>query len=464
MSNIYGLLSVASSALNVQQKAIDITGNNIANVNTPGYSRQRLNMIQNSPVRVWGATMSTGVKADPRVTRFYDQFLNAQLNTENGSLGRWEAQKDALEKAEMLFNDVSGFGLSTAMADYWNAWQNVSNNPSGHVERAGLLSAGEHLAATLKQIREGLSDLQQAIDGQVDDIASRINEMADQIAQLNQKITQVEINGHNANDYRDQRDQLVFDLAKLIDIDSFEDGDGNISVMVGGGKPLVEGAFSWELTTADNGGFQDIFWQGNSANSVNITSRITGGELNGWIEARDGHIADYVNRLDSLAASMISEINTLHSSGFTLDSLTTTGVDFFAGSSAADIAVNPAVAADTNLIAAAGDAASVPGDNSTALAIAGLQNKPTLSGGTATFDQYFSSLLGNVGSDVQEADFSFKHQDSMVLSLENRRQEVSGVSLDEEMVNLVKFQHAYNAAAKLITTTDEMLETLLSIK
>ena len=153
--------------------------------------------------------MSTGVKADPRVTRFYDQFLNAQLNTENGSLGRWEAQKDALEKAEMLFNDVSGFGLSTAMADYWNAWQNVSNNPSGHVERAGLLSAGEHLAATLKQIREGLSDLQQAIDGQVDDIASRINEMADQIAQLNQKITQVEINGHNANDYRDQRDQLV---------------------------------------------------------------------------------------------------------------------------------------------------------------------------------------------------------------------------------------------------------------
>ncbi len=464
MTNIYGLLNIGSSALSTQQKAIDLTGNNIANVNTPGYSRQRLNIIQSSPVRVWNATMSTGVTADTRIQRFYDQFLGAQLNAENESLGRWEAQKDGLDKVELLFNDVSGFGLSTAMEDYWNAWQNVVNNPSGYVERSSLLSAGENLAATFNQIRNGLTDLQETIDDNVDDVTARINQMAEQIADLNRQITQVEVGGHNANDYRDQRDQLVFNLAKLIDIESFEDGDGNMTVMIGGGKPLVEGPFSWDLSTADNGGSQDVFWQDSSGNLVNVTSRITGGELKGWIESRDVLINDYINRLDTLAGTMISEINSLHSTGFTLDSTTTTGVNFFTGTNAADIAVNTSVAADTDLIAAAASAAAVPGDNSNAIAIANLQNSATMLSGSATFDQYFSSLLGKVGSDVQAAQFKYNHQDSMVLSLENKRQEISGVSLDEEMVNLVKFQHAYNAAAKLITTTDEMLDTLMSLK
>jgi flagellar hook-associated protein 1 FlgK len=234
--------------------------------------------------------------------------------------------------------------------------------------------------------------------------------------------------------------------------------------MIGGGKPLVEGPYSWDLSTADNGGAQDVFWQDSGGSLVNVTGRITGGELKGWIEARNVHIDDYINRLDTLAGTMISEINTLHSAGFTLDSTLTTGVAFFTGSNASDIAVTPGIAADPNLVAAASSAAALPGDNSTALAIADLQNSASMSAGSATFDQYFNSLLGVVGSNVQTAKFSLEHQDSMILSLENRRQEVSGVSLDEEMINLVKFQHAYNAAAKLITTTDEMLQTLLSIK
>ena len=137
MTNIYGLFTIGQSALMAQQKGIDVTGNNIANVNTPGYSRQRLALVQNSPVRTDNSTLSTGVKAEQQIQRYYDQFLNAQLSEENESLGRWEARKNSLEKAELLFDEVSGYGLNAAMSDFWNAWQNLANNPAGLVDSYG---------------------------------------------------------------------------------------------------------------------------------------------------------------------------------------------------------------------------------------------------------------------------------------------------------------------------------------
>lgn len=462
MSNIYGLLSIGQSALLTQQKAIDITGNNIANVNTPGYSRQRLNIQQRNPVRVDGQTMSTGVTADTGIQRFYDQFLGAQLNGENENLGRWEAQKQALERAELMFDDSVSSGLSSAMSGFWNAWQDMSNNPSGVAERTSLISAGQYLATTFNQTYNNLRDLQGDIDTHVTNIVSDINDMTDRIAELNRKVNQVEVTGHNANDFRDERDQLVLELSKLIDIQSFEDGDGNINVSVGSGKPLVDGTATWDLTTADNGGVQDVFWQASDGSTVNITGQITSGELKGWIYSRDTSIDDYLTRLDTLAASMISEVNTLHAAGTTLDSVTTTGVNFFSGTGAVNMAVNSAIEGNSDLIAAAGAGEGLPGGNSTAIAIASLQTTATMPG-SSTFDAYYNSLVGQVGADVQSADFNQKHQQTMVENLKEYRQEVSGVSLDEEMVNLIQFQQAYSAAAKLITTADEMVDTLLSM-
>ncbi len=461
MPNIYGLLDIGRNALLSQQKAIDITGNNIANVHTPGYSRQRINLEQSTPVRDQGATMSRGVRTNQAIQRFYDKFLADQLNNENANLGRWEAQKNALEKVEVMFDDISGYGVSGAMSEFWNAWQDLTNNPSGFVERTSLLSASQHLTSTFTQLRENIVGVQEDIDDQVDNIVADINRLAAQIAELNRKVVQEEVSGYNANDYRDQRDLLVFELANLIDIDSFEDGDGNIAVMVGGGRPLVEGAKSWTMSTADNGGVQDVFWQDSSGTLVNITSQITGGELKGWTEARDVLISDYLNRLDTLAGGIISEVNTLHIAGYALDGSQN---NFFTGSDASDMAVNSSIVADINLIAASGTLAGLPGDNSTAIAIANLQSALTMSANTTTFDQYYSSLVGKVGSDVRSSNLNHEHQTAMMKQLETHRQEISGVSLDEEMVNLVKYQHAYNAAAKLITTTDELLDSLMSIK
>jgi flagellar hook-associated protein 1 FlgK len=465
MPNIYGLLTIGQTALLAQQKAIDITGNNIANVNTPGYSRQRLNLEQSSPVREDGVTMSTGVVAKREIQRFYDRFVNSQINTEQEGLGRWEAEKSALEKIELMFDEASGFGLSAAMTDFWNTWQDVANNPGGYVERIELLSSAQYMTDIFNQTSNNLLAYQSEVDISITNVVDQINSFADQISELNLQISRVEVTGHNANDYRDERDSLVKELSKLIDLESFEDEQGQMTVTVGGGKPLVEKSSTWTLNAMDNGGVQDIYWRSNDGSTTNITNSITDGELKGWVETRDVHLANYRTQLNDLADAIVDRVNTLHSNGTTLDSVSTTGVDFFdpTGTTASTIAVDSAVLANTDLIAAAGGTEGVPGGNATAIAIAELQNSSQAALGNATFDNYYNSLVGNIGHDASTATFNFDHQTNMLNHLENQRQEISGVSLDEEMVNLVKYQHAYNAAAKLITMTDELMQTVLSL-
>ena len=176
---------------------------------------------------------------------------------------------------------------------------------------------------------------------------------------------------------------------------------------------------------------------------------------------RDAAIPDYLSRLDALAGGIITEVNNLHTGGFDLDALA--GEAFFSGTTAADIGINPNIQADPNRIAAASTAAGVPGDNSNAIAIAGLQHAGIMGGGTATYDDFYSALVTDVGNQVQTAAGYAEHQGVMVTSLENYRDSISGVSLDEEMLNLIKFQHAYDAAAKLISTVDEMIDTVMNM-
>jgi flagellar hook-associated protein 1 FlgK len=382
---------------------------------------------------------------------------------------------------------------------------------------------------------------------------------------LNQKIIQMESGGNKANDYRDQRDLVLKELSELIDISSFEDANGGVAVSVGSGQMLVEGTHAYTLDTQLNSsGLNDIVWLDSSNNTVTITDRIAGGKLKGWLDARDLDIKSSLNRLDMLAQTLMTEVNTQHVAGYGLDG--STGTDFFAGAataagvmdsaltitaeeggagnlsitlvgggtagsetvttdpvtgdiqiaiedgvstraqiaaalqshsaiatvtpaapagsawalgagtdsvtltggaSAANLQVNAAIVNDTNLIAAAEGYDTVPGDkpgdNGNAIAIANLQGALTMSSNSATFGAYYESLVSDVGHMVQQADSYYDHQSQMVQQLDNYRESISGVSIDEEMVNLVKFQNAYEAAAKLVNIADEMLETILTI-
>ncbi|MEA3435313.1 MAG: flagellar hook-associated protein FlgK [Thermodesulfobacteriota bacterium] len=458
MSNILGLLDIGRGALLAHQKAISITGHNIANVNTPGYSRQRVNLA-NLGLTSASGQMGAGVRASD-IQRIYDQFLGSQINTESYNLGKWEAQKSSLERVEIIFDETTGFGLNQAMGDFWNAWQDLVNNPEGHTERQVLVAKSEIMAEIFNKISSDLNQQQNDIDSSIEGAVNEINTIAGQISDLNIKISDIEKSGQSANDLRDERDLLLKELSSMIDINSFEGNDGQVTVLVGNGRPLVQPPYSLSLSTVTNAsGHEDVVWVDRDGNSVDITNDISGGKLKGWLEVRDVKIEDYKTRLDDLASSIITEVNNLHTAGFDLNGAA--GGAFFTGTSASDIAVDTNIVNDVNMIAASGTGA--PGDNSNAIAIANLQNSLLMSGGTATCDDFYNSLVSDVGIDVQSAQMNYDHQTAMASSLDNYRESISGVSIDEEMVNLVKFQHAYDAAAKLISAVDEMMNTVMNM-
>ena len=467
MANIiYGMLNVAKTSLITQQKALDVTANNIANVNTEGYSRQRLNMEQNEPVRFEGGTLSTGVRANRTIQRIYDRFINAQLAEAAAKEGRWQAQGEILEKAELMFDEVSGYGLNHSMSQFWDAWQQLSNNPSGYTERVTLIGESQNMTDVFNKLTRDLDQVQQDSDVSIEGAVDDINTLTREMAELNLKIAEVEAgNEHSANDFRDQRDLKLKELSSLINVNSFEDADGYLTVVTANGHTLVDRVNSWNLTTDLNAsGFNDVFWESSSGATQNITGDISDGKLKGWIEARDTVIPDYLSRLDDMAQSMITAVNTLHSSGLTMEAPPDdTGIDFFSGTDASDIAVNSDIVNNSNLLAAALNTEGVPGGNGNAIAISELQNSLSMSGGTATVDEFYDSLVSDVGRNVSQAKVNTDHQSMVSLQLSTYREEVSGVSMDEEMVNMVQFQSAYSAAAKVVTAVDEMLQALIAM-
>jgi flagellar hook-associated protein 1 FlgK len=461
MSNIIGLLDLGRSALLTHQQAIHTTGHNIANVNTPGYTRQRVNIAANTPLDSTPGQIGNGVTST-EVQRIYDRYVSDQINAEQHELGRWEAQRSAMERVELTFDETVGFSLNLAMTEFWNAWQDLSNNPEGHTERVALISKSDALATAFNQMSKDLGQQQRDMDSRIQVAVGEINALAVEIAQLNQKISAAEIGGQNANDLRDQRDLRVKEISKMADVNAYEDGQGGVTLSIADGRPLVEGPHVWSLATQTNAaGHLDIVWTDSGGATTDITGSIRGGKLKGWLEVRDTAIPDYLSRLDAMADGIITEVNILHTGGYDLNKLA--GETFFSGTTAADIGINPNIQADPNRIAAASSVAGVPGDNSNAIAISGLQHASLMGGGTATYDDFYRALVTDVGNQIQTAVGYAEHQGVMVTNLENYRESISGVSLDEEMLNLVKFQHAYDAAAKLISTVDEMINTIMNM-
>ena len=461
MTNIIGLLDLGRGALLTHQRSIHVTGHNIANAGTPGYTRQRVNLAAAPALSDSPGQMGSGVYATD-IQRVHDRYIDAQLVSGKEALGRWQAQKDALEKAEMVFNEFEGYGLNQAMTDFFGAWHDLSNNPDGYVERVTLVNKAQYMTATFNRMSVDLQQQQLDLDVSIEGTVNEINRLAVQIADLNHSIAEIEINGENANDLRDQRAMGLQELAQMIDIDTYEDNDGRVSVLVGDGQPLVQITDAWQLSTRTNAaGHLDVLWQDRGGNTVDITAAIDGGNLKGWLEARDVILVDDLNRLDALAAGFMTNVNALHSAGFDLNA--DPGENFFNGITAADMTMNPNISANTDMIAASATAIGIPGDNSNALAIAGLQHALLMNGGNATFDDYYQSLVAATGNQVRAAADHHQHEATMSASLDNFRESVSGVSLDEEMLNLIKFQHAYDAAAKLIGTVDEMIDTVMNM-
>jgi flagellar hook-associated protein 1 FlgK len=663
MAGLYGVLDMCKWATLSQQTNIEVIGHNIANVNTPGYSRQKVLLETGTPLTTFVGQMGTGVKA-VGVQREYDKYINAQLNFEKQILGNWEAQDYNFQRIEGIFNETSEYGLSATMNEFWNAWQALADNSSGRAERVGLLSIGETLAGDFNKMYEELQTIQTDINSSVKEGVDDINALVDQIVELNEKISSIELGEVQANDLRDQRDARLDELAEKIGCTSFEDDVGQTTIFLENGNPLVQGRMGWHLVVdvdPTNSNFYDVSWDDGTGTLTNITGSINRGELSGLLEMRDTVISTYLKKVDKLAAGIINEVNKLHYYGYGLDSSTennffnplsvstdisadnTGGASISAGTvydntvltlddyeirftaadrytvynvtentavtagyvinadnntiyfdegggeltatlgtgnynasemaaeieraleaagaldytvtydataesfaisgsanfdilwqsgnggagslaaetlgfdgtaddsgaagytsdfaanhtyisghnisfegitvaitdgatgpasgdiftvnstegAAKNTTVNSVIVNDVNKIAASED--SVGDDNLNALAIAALRDGNYMNNHTSTFDSYYNGVVGEVGVEVNSSSRTLLYKQTMIDQLTTRKESISGVNLDEEMANLIRYQQAYTAAARMIGAVDEMLTELLNI-
>jgi flagellar hook-associated protein 1 FlgK len=475
MRSTFGGIEISKRGIFTQQAALTTAGHNIANANTRGYSRQTVNMVAAAPMEAMGLTRSTvagqmgqGVTFD-KVTRIRETFLDKQYTNENKSLGEWTIRRDTLEKLEAIINEPSDTGLSKVMDNFWNSWQELSKQPDNIETRAVVKESALAVTDAFNHAAKQLNDLASDLNDNISVKATQVNSTLKQVASLNNEIFRVEGLGNDANDLRDQRDVLIDDLSKVINISVQEENAGYHVMM--GSVDLVQGQTATEFTE--------------SLARSSYPTDLNSGELSGLLLSTDRYVKEYQNQLNSMVTTMVTTVNDTHKQGYTLQDPVTKGGDFFVPvtdftKAAETMAVSSNVTDHLENIAASmatytdptdGKVKVVKGNNELALKLADLKNqkynfdgsgvgKIILNGGT--FDEFLRAVVSEIGVQSQEAQRQVTNQTILVEQVDSRRQSVSGVSMDEEMANMIKFQHAYNAAARSLTTFDEMLDKVIN--
>jgi flagellar hook-associated protein 1 FlgK len=568
MSGITFVLNLAREALMAQQRGIHVTGHNIANVNTPGYTRQRLILTANAVTVDSRIKLGLGVKSDS-VVQYFDRLTTKHINQRTSELSKYESKQSILEYLQGIFNEESGNGLNKTLEDFWNAWQDLADNPGGIAERTALLQKTNNMCHRFYALYNGLVQTKDEMNTNLKISVNELNTLTEQVASLNERIVASEASGTTANDLRDQRINAIEKMSQLVDTTYIESDNGSMMVLTTSGIPLVDGNESWELNQEGN----NIYW-----NNIptDISNRLSGGKIGAWMDLRDEIIPQYMADLDELAGTMISQVNGLHYGGYALDNSTnryffnpfnmgplqygapwtgsstvsvggaytgnatktftftidgsgTVGTNSFdvdwidgQGNSgnllvtptsysnlsvfegiqisfgAGDVVVDTetfSVAVTDNTgaagsIALSSDVDGLPeniaastapgesGNNQNALAIQALQDEtlnirkwiyqrgtlPSSQDQSGTMDEYYTIFVGDMGMLVEENNQNQSFNQTMIDQLNEIRDSISGVNLDEETVNLIKYQHAFTAASKLVTVCDEMLENLLNMR
>ena len=458
MSGLSSALNLGKSSLATHQKLIEVAGNNIANVNTPGYSRQVANLATVPALNMRGFLVGQGVTVSS-VQREQDVFLTRQLRDKNAALGEQAAKTSHLTELERIF-DIGDNSLSSRINEFFDAWQQLSANPGGSVERNAVLQQGALVADGFQTAQKDLQRLGSQIDDTLAAKLGDINLKLQQVADFNQRISTVEATGVSANSDRDQRDLLLQELSYSLGVQAYENSNGTVSVQLGNGLPLVEGNRAMSLEAGQDGD-KMTFAVNLGSTTRPLDGNSLGGEFKGLLSLRDELIPQVQGQLDQLAHALVTEVNALHAAGTGQDG--STGVLFFRNlTEASGAAGNIGVAITDSRQLAAGQNAG-EGDNRNALAMAALAESKVL-GGTDTFTTFYGNLASRVGLAGAQNRLSQTGLEDTLVQLQNLRDSKVGVSLEEEMINLIQFQRGFEASAKLLTTVDEMMETVLSIK
>lgn len=545
-------LNTGKTSLFSNQKSIEITGNNIANVNTEGYSRQKAVYSDFPSLKFGNYFVGQGVKITD-ITREYDVFVNEQLLDKSQLLGSEDAKATPLAELERVFS-VGDDTLATEIDRFFDSWQELSANPSGQVERDIVMQRGELLASSFNTVARDLDNVSSNINETVLSEIDGVNLKLSQIADLNSRIQTIEASGTSANSFRDQRDVLLQEVTYTLGVQSYEEPTGAINIQLPGGLPLVQSGSALELNAISKG--DDLVLElkiGES--SFDVAGKNLGGKFQGLLELRDEFIPALKEDLDRTAYALVQEVNLLHEQGTGLDGSTGTAffknpgnhtsqsyskaddatsfvagdVTFnvagtettfaFAGGSLRDLETaidanvadvdatvsqqddgswalvvtpdnyNESIRIDAAAIAgssqspefsmpnlsdlitmsvtdsskvAAGNS-SAPGDNTNALSISALKDKNAVND-EDTFVSFYGKMAARVGIEAGQNRLSQSGAEDSLTQLKNLRDGTVGVSLEEEMINLIKYQRGFEASAKLLSTVDEMLVSVLSIK
>jgi flagellar hook-associated protein 1 len=465
MSSLNASLAIALSGLSAEQGALQATTNNVANVNTPGYSRQVPNLVSSDPIVVDPLTLGTGVTLQS-IDSVRDPILESSIQQETQTQGQLGAQVSALQQTQVNFT-TSTSDIGTEITNFFNSINQLSANPSDLSVRQGVLTAAGNLASSFNSTANNLTQQQTSLDQNVVETVGQVNQLSQQVAQLNGKISQLQGEGESAGSFVDQRQQAIDQLSALVNV-SVIPSNNSLTLTTGNGTPLVMGTQSFQLETEPTAaGLHDVYAQG-----ADITSQITSGALGGTIQVRDQQIPAIQNQLDTLAAGLANSVNGVQTAGYDLNGNPTGSTDLAGNPQTPVYLFNPPPAGgtgaaanlsvaitDPSLIAASSDGTA--GSNGNAEAMYALSTQTGIDGQTPT--DYYSSVVFNVGNDVSNATAEQAASTQVLQQLNDQRGSVSGVSLDEEAANMMQYQNAYAASAQVVTTINDMMYDVIQM-
>jgi flagellar hook-associated protein 1 FlgK len=480
VSTFFGL-NISRLGLQAQQKSLAVTAHNIANANTPGYSRQRAQLTTTNPLPYLNGEgmLGSGVVV-AEIGRIRDRFLDTQLRQEAQTLAKWETRHSFLSQVEGVFMEPSKTGFSSVLNAFYNSWQELSLNPESSSVRAALLENGNAFTNAARHTNEQLKAVRSHMAEQITAKTEEVNTLAEQLADLNRQIVSLTAQRNSPADLLDRRDNLLKELTKIIEFDTVLNDNSSISIFIAG-RALVDNNLNFRITTT--AGALDGDWT-LSPQPVwerdNQPLNMSNGQLAGLMETRDVLLRSYMEDFSSMVWGVINSVNDLHSTG--MDLYGTSGNAFFTGSEIETLQVNDLLRNDSGLVAASmaalpGHSQPAPGDGGNALLIARLRSaaisidplqpdvrlRATLDpAGLTTFTNFHRDNIARLGVDTRESERLAENQTSLIGMLRQRQDSIAGVSLDEEMANMIQFQLAYQASARMITAFDEIYDTLIN--
>jgi len=444
MSGLFGIIESAKKGINSSRIGMEVVSHNVSNVNTPGYTRQRVEMSSSDVLSSKQGMINAGVKV-VGIKQIRDEFIEGEIRRVSNLIGSYSVEREILGRIESLLNEPSDVGLGQLLQNFFNAFDDLAKNPEDRAVRVTVVQTGKALAGRFNDIFQSLLGMKKDLLSEIEAKVKNLNEIISELRKLNQSAINLHNSGAETNDVRDKINQKLKELSKLADVVvSFEES-GAVKVSIGG-VTVVDRDYSTNLELKFVDGQAKIF----STNSTEV--RLNSGEVFALQNSFNELIPSVIQKFDQLALNLINGVNGLHRSGYGLDG--TTGIDFFSGTGAGSIRINKVILEDLNKISASMDGDA--GNNGIALGIASLRNDDKIQG-------LYNSIVSDIGLRSKISSDNESLQQMILNQIESQRDAISGVSIDEEMLNMIKFQKMFEASARLVQTVNEMIDAVLSM-